>query len=152
MSGYGVMPYGSGYWGTAESIIPTATATCYATGDRVVRIVLSSEPLHISSTNEGDALNPRTWQLVDSESGKVYTIMTVTQVDAFTYDLLTLQIFPNHFGELVLSTTLLLSATGIPFPTISQPFAGVYQSATNTNERRAASLGLGIKDIANGAN
>lgn len=152
MSGYGVMPYGSGYWGTAESVIPTSEATCFAIGDRLVRIVLSSEPMHISSTSAGDALNPRTWQLIDTESGKVYTIMTVTQVDAFTYDLLTLQIFPNHYGTLQLSATSLLSSTGIPFPTITQTFSGVYQAATSTNERRAASLGLGIKDLANGSN
>lgn len=152
MSGYGVLPYGSGYWGTGVSIVPTAEANAFAVGDRKVRIVLAFEQLHQSATNEGDALNPRTWSITDVESGKVYTILTVVMVDVFTYDLVTLEVFPNHYGTLELRTTTLIAADGIPFPTIEESFGGAYLAAANTNEQLAASLGYGIKDIANGAN
>jgi len=152
VSGYGILPYGSGYWGTGVTIVPTAEANAFAVGDRKVRIVLTYEPLHESSTDTGDALNPRTWAITDVESGKVYTIMVVNMVDAFTYDLVTLEVFPNHYGSLQLKTTTLISANGIPFPTIEEVFSGVYLAAASTNERRAASTGFGVKDIANGAN
>lgn len=152
MSGYGVLPYGTDYWGSGVSIVPTAEANAFAVGDRKVRIVLATEPLHESSTNEGDALNPRTWSITDMGTGKVYTILTVIMVDAFTYDLVTLEVFPNHYGSLQLRTTTLVAANGIPFPTIEEAFAGAYLDAASTNEKRAASMGYGVKDIANGAN
>lgn len=152
MSGYGILPYGAGYWGTGVSIVPTAEANAFAVGDRKVRIVLAFEPLHESSTNEGDALNPRTWSITDLGSGKVYTVMAVTMVDAFTYDLVTFEVFPNHYGTLELKTATLIAANGIPFPTIEEQFGGAYLAAANTNELLAAAQGFGIKDIANGAN
>lgn len=149
MSGYGVLPYGTGYWGTGVSTVPTADATVFAAGDRKARIILASEPLHVSTTGTGDALNPRNWSLTEPATGKVWTILTVTMVDKFTYDLVTLEIFPNHFGQLQLATSSLVSPSGIPFPIIEKVFTGAYLDANSTNQKRTTARGYSPKDLAN---
>lgn len=149
MSGYGTQTYGTGSWGLNGSSLPTANATVYAVGDRKVRIILDSEPQHSGSTLTGDALNPRTWNLTQPSTGKVWTVMSVAMVDKFTYDLVTLEIFPNHFGTLELETTTLVAVTGLPFPTITGTFNGAYLDANSTNEKRTTARGYSPKDIAN---
>lgn len=147
--GYGTLPYGTGYYGTGVLTTPSANCAAYARGDRMVRVTLETEPQHALNTISGDALNPRTWNITDPASGKVWTVLSVSMVDAHSYDLVTLEIFPNHYGTLKISSTALLDVNGIPFPTVATTFSGAYLDATSTDQKRIASLGLSQKDIAN---
>ncbi len=149
MSGYGTQIYGVGSWGLNGSSLPVAGAMAYAVGDRKVRVILDSEPQHSGSTLTGDALNPRTWTITEPATGKVWTVMSVAMVDKFTYDLVTLEIFPDHFGSLELETTTLIAITGLPFPTITETFTGAYLDANSTDQKRTTARGYSPKDLAN---
>ena len=149
MSGYGTQLYGVGSWGLNGSSLPVAGAMAYAVGDRKVRVILDSEPQHSGSTLTGDALNPRTWTITEPATGKVWTVMSVAMVDKFTYDLVTLEIFPNHFGTLELETTTLIAITGLPFPTITETFNGAYLDANSTDQKRTTARGYSPKDLLN---
>lgn len=149
MSGYGTQSYGTGYWGLDGSSLPTSEATAYAVGDRKVRIILASEPLHATNTVVGSALNPRTWSITQPSTGKVWTVLSVAMLDAFTYEIVTLEIFPNHFGQLELSTSTLQTVMGIPFPSIAVLFNGAYLDANSTDQKKTTARGYSPKDIAN---
>ena len=147
--GFGVSPWGTGGWGDAE--IPSAVAygNAYAVGDRVVRVELTQEPLHLSSTGFGDALNPRTWQVSDPATGKQWTLMAVREISSKVYEILTFERLPKHFTELELRTTDLLDKDRLPLPTITFPFNGCYLAANNTTEQSSATAGYLQQDLMN---
>lgn len=148
-AGYGLSPWGTGYWG--EGILSSLEegGIAYAVGDRVVRIELVTEPLHTNTTALGSALNPRTWTITDPASSKSWTVMAVKQIQPNVYDILTLEPLPKHFTNLKLSTSTLKSITGISFATLDFDFNGAYLDINNSNEARSASRGYLLQDLAN---
>ena len=150
--GFGVSPWGTGQWGDAEpEAIPGGIGygRAYAVGDRVVRVELSHEPLHLVSTGVGDALNPRTWKIQNLATGQQWTLMAVREVSAQVYEILTFEVLPKHFTELELSTGTLLDKDRVPLPTLEFLFNGCYLAATNTSSNRAAAQGYFQQDIEN---
>jgi len=119
--GFGVSPWGTGQWGDAEpEAIPGGLGygRAYAVGDRVVRVELSHEPIHLVSTGVGDALNPRTWKIQNLATGQQWTLMAVREISEKVYEILTFQVLPKHFTELELSTGTLLDQDRVPLPSL----------------------------------
>ncbi len=144
------MPWGLGSWGTSyDSGIVESNGLAYAVGDRVVRVELTAEPLHFSNTGEGDALNPRTWRIQDPATGRLWTLLSVRQVDSKTFEILTLESLPKHFTELELASFDLVTVLGVPFPTLQFLFNGCYLAANNTSDSRLTANGVVQKDITN---
>lgn len=148
--GYGVSPWGSGSWGSIGYTAPGFNlGKAYAVGDRIVRVALSAEPMHLSVTGTGDALNPRTWSVQDPATGRVWTLLSVRPTDDSTYDLLTLETLPKHFTQLVVSSDTLLAQDRVPFPTVQFFFNGCYLAVNNTAESKLAANGVIQKDLTN---
>lgn len=147
--GYGLAPWGTGYWGEGILAALEEGGVAYAVGDRVVRVELLTEPLHTNSTSVGSAINPRTWAITDPASGKSWTVMAVKDVSAKVYNILTLEPLPKHFTTLQLSTSTLKNSLGIPFATLELSFNGAYLDVNNSNEARTAARGYLLQDLAN---
>lgn len=150
--GFGVSPWGTGQWGDAEpEAIPGGIGygRAYAVGDRVVRVELSHEPLHIVSTGVGDALNPRTWKIRNLVTGQQWTLMAVREVSIKVYEILTFEVLPKHFTELELSTGTLVDADRVPLPSLEFLFNGCYLSDNNTAQQQAAAEGYLQQDLQN---
>lgn len=150
--GFGVSPWGTGQWGDAEpEAIPGGLGygRAYAVGDRVVRVELSHEPLHIVSTGVGDALNPRTWKIRNLVTGQQWTLMAVREVSVKVYEILTFEVLPKHYTELELSTGTLVDADRVPLPSLEFLFNGCYLSDNNTAQQQAAAGGYLQQDLQN---
>ena len=148
-AGFGIAPFGLGLFGYVTPPPPMGITTAYAVSNRVVRVVLTTSPLHQSATGTGDAINPKTWAITVPTTGRILTPMAVTVVDSLTYDILTLQIFERPTVSMQVSTTTLVDPGGVPFPALTQDFLGSYQASTATNDKRASSAGYAIKDLTN---
>lgn len=149
MSGYGISPYGTGLYGYATPPPPMEFTRVFAVSDRVVQVVLSVEPMHLASTGAGDALNPSTWSITVVSTGRVLTPIAVEMIDAFTYNILTLQSFDSALVDLQLTTSTLLDSNSVPFPALSATFKGAYASNDATHDTRTAASGYALSDLAN---
>lgn len=147
--GYGINNYGTGAYGDGAYSTLAPYGSAFASGDRVVRVTFTVEPLHFLTTGTGDVLNPRTWTLTEPSTGKIYTVMAVKEVSKLIYEILTLEPFPNHFSTLTLSTATLLTADRVPYPTLSFSFDGVFLNANVSDESKTVARGYYPKDIAN---
>jgi len=148
--GYGVSPWGTGFYGDGYSELTTETdGRAYAVGDRVVRVELLVEPLHLSTTGLGDALNPRTWKIQDLATSKEWTLMAVKQVSDLVYEILTFEQLPKHFTELELSSATLRDVIQVPFPTLRFLFNGCHLAATNTSDAALVAKGVVQRDLFN---
>ncbi len=145
---YGTGTYGTGAWGGLPTDLEL-TLVAYAVSDRIVRVELSSEPKHISSTTPGDALNPRTWRIFDPVTDQPWTVMSVRQVSETVYELLTLESFPKYQRTLRVLATTMFSFTGSPFPATDTDFNGCYLNVANTDEAKTAASGYYIQDLTN---
>lgn len=148
MAGYGLAPYGIGMYGYATPPPSLTANVAWAVGDRTVRVKLSAEPLHSNPTVPGDALNPTTWEVV-IPTIEYFSVISVVEVDAFTYDIRTLGPFPSYLYTLTVRSDNLLTVTGYPFPLLSLEFSGCNASATSTAERQSMSKGYALKDLLN---
>lgn len=151
MSGYGIAPYGTGLYGYATPPPPMEFTRVFAVSDRVVQVTLSVEPMHLASTGAGDALNPSTWSITVVSTGRVLTPIAVEMVDAFTYNILTLQSFASALVDMQLATSTLLDSNSVPFPALSATFKGAYASNDATHDTRTAASGYALSDLANSA-
>lgn len=89
------------------------------TSERTVLVTLSQIPLAQSSIGSGDALNPNTWEIVETDTGVALIVLQVRQVSAVQYELYTLQLFaPFEIFMNVAAPTLLQSDGTTP---ISNP-------------------------------
>lgn len=149
--GYGVSPWGTGPWGDGypETGPDAQGGKAYAVGDRVVRVELEIEPLHFAITGFGDALNPRSWQIQDPATGRLWNLLSVRQVDNKIYEILTLESLPRYFTELELASFDLVTLDGIPYPTLRFLFNGCYLAVNNTSDSRLTANGVVQKDITN---
>lgn len=147
MSGWGTSPWGLGPWGLGFGGLTIANA--FAAGDRFVRVTLSVDPLEASSTTLGSALNPKTWTVTTPSTGRVLTVLSVTKHAPRTYDILTLEMFDNHFVQMAVGTSTLKTATGVPTGPLTFGFSGVILEATSTDEKKTVQRGFALRDIAN---
>ena len=147
--GYGVSPWGTGQWGDADIAFVGGFGKAYAVGDRVVRVELVEEPLHLASTGFGDALNPRTWVVRDPASGRTWTLIAVREISSTIYEILTFESLPKHFTELELKTSDLVDTDEVPLPTMTFPFNGCYLASANTAQAKLAAQGYLEQDLQN---
>lgn len=145
---YGTGTYGTGAWGGLP-IDLELTLLAYAVSDRIVRVELSSEPRHVLTTGEGDALNPRTWKVFEPATNKKWTVLSVKEVSATIYELLTLESFPRYQKTLRVQASSMYSHTGSPFPTAFIDFNGCYLNVRSTDESKTAAHGYYIQDLTN---
>lgn len=145
---YGTGTYGTGAWGGLPTDL-TQTLMAYAIGDRVVRVELSEPPRHVSTTGPNDALNPRSWRILDAATGKKWTILAVKQVSGTEYELLTLESFPRYERTLRVLAEPMFSFTGSLLPTAYVDFNGCYLNVRTTDDAKTAAHGYYIQDLTN---
>lgn len=145
---YGTGTYGTGSWGGLPLELELSLMA-YAVGDRILRVEMSVEPRHVSTTGPGDALNPRMWRIYNPATAKGWTILTVKQISETVYELLTLESFPKHQQTLRVQVTTLISYLGSPLPTAYADFNGCYLNAANTQDAKTAAYGFYIQDLTN---
>lgn len=147
MSGWGLAPWGLGPWGLGVGALTITNA--YAAGDRFVRVTLGADPLEGVSTVPGSVFNPQTWSVQTPSTGRTLTVLSVVKHAARTYDILTLEMFDNHFVQMAVGTTSLKTAAGVPVGPLTFGFAGVVLEATSTLQKRTTRRGFALKDLAN---
>lgn len=145
---YGTGTYGTGAWGGLPTDLELELVA-YAVGDRLLRIELSMEPRHRSTTGPGDVLNPRSWRVLNQQTGIQWTILSVKQISETVYELITLESFPKYQQTLTVQTIGMMSHTGSPFPTASADFNGCYLNVSNTQDAQTAARGYYIQDLTN---
>ncbi len=144
------MPWGLGSWGTSyDSGIVESNGLAYAVGDRVVRVELTVEPLHTSTSGSGDALNPKSWKIENPATGQLWTLMAVRMVSAQIYEILTFEQLPKHFTELKLSSVGLRDVLQVPLPLLEFLFNGCYRASENTPEASLVAKGVTQRDLYN---
>ena len=82
--------WGTGAWGTAAFgglPGPLSVVAALATTTRTVRVILTETPKAASTTALGDALNPATWSVTRLDTGFIFTVASIDQVDPLTFDL-----------------------------------------------------------------
>jgi len=77
LSPWGLHPYGLG------TSVPFSVLSVEARAELVVRVSLTRAALAQQSTGVGDALNPRTWLIVD-ENGFAFTVLSVREISLAT--------------------------------------------------------------------
>lgn len=122
-AGWGLDPYGSGPWGGATTL---SIASAFAVSIRTVRVLLTAEPVHLSPTGNGDALNPETWQVFRLDTGAPFTPIEVDEVDPFTYDINVLENFAPFLVMHQVSSSSLVQIGGLP---ITDPKAATFPGA-----------------------
>jgi hypothetical protein len=147
MSGWGLSPWGLGPWGLGSATLLVANA--YAAGDRFVRVQLSAQPLEASSTTVGSVYNPKTWTVTIPSTGRVLTVLSVTKYADKTYDILTLEMFDNHFVTMAVGSDTLKDASGVPAGLLTFGFKGAVLEATSTPQRKTTTRGFALRDLAN---
>lgn len=163
---------GPSAWSAPVTSAPNPKYRAYAVGDRTVRIIFDGAlpaPMHVSSTATGDALNPRTWNVLqtyeDTSGGRVMTCMSVRAINAHTYDLLLLEPFEregskvgfynpdgSYFSGVVsasanINGNLIYEDSSSEF--INVNFDIAIASANASNTANAVSKGYALRDIAN---
>lgn len=78
---WGTTAYGTTPWGLGSSAL-LQILHAHARSETTVRVTLSRAAAMAGSTRTGDALNPRTWTVTRSDTGFVYTVLSVREVGA----------------------------------------------------------------------
>jgi hypothetical protein len=149
LRGYGLDRYGLDPYGAEPSGL--AISNAFASGIRVVRVTLSREPLHVSNTGTGDALNPKTWTVQRLDNMKFSTVIQVTESDPpLTFDIAVLEKFADQTITYQLKTTSLVSTEGEPitFAGSTFNFVGV-KAFEDQTDRIVANRRAAIRDLAN---
>lgn len=134
--GYGLSPYGTSPYGGGAATLSVAAAWAITT--HAVRVQLTSEPRHVDGFDAGDALNPLTWSIVDTTTGRDLTIAIVGMHDAVTVDIQTLEALGDHLEIHTVTATGLISIDGFPMTApVSATFPGVVQTMDPTDQTRA---------------
>jgi hypothetical protein len=146
---WGTDSWGTSPWGGIATTGPDF-GLVYAAGDRFVHVEFSAPPQAVSPNAPGDALNPATWSIVGTTTGRVFTVLGVKRISATVFEIFVLEEFDPHFADIQLSTSTLRNAAGI---TIGAPleasFRGVRLEATSTIEKRTVVKGNAARDFAN---
>lgn len=113
MTGWGTGPWGLGEWGTTSGAPSTLFITnAMALTPHSVRVTLSRDPAHASTIADGDALNPATWFVLDSD-GNPLTVIAVVEHSDEEYDVVTLQAFDGAPNVMTVGSNMLQTAMGL---------------------------------------
>jgi phage baseplate assembly protein W len=126
MSGWGSGAWGSGAWGAGVGT-GISIAGAFPLAQTIVRVSLNGIARAASPTGAGDALNPATWTVEYFETTwKPLTVITVTRIDASTFDVQTLEPLKSQFVQHRVSSTTLVSFIGtLITPPTSATFNGI---------------------------
>lgn len=136
MSGWGVEAWGLGAWGLGSA----ALSSVRAVSTHTVLVTLTGALLAKAPYNVGDALNPLSWVITDNVTGYVFTILSVTEINASNYFLNTLEPLGPFQHAHTLDASAVLTSLSAPLsaPT-SFTFYGVVAVA-NANQATTAPL------------
>lgn len=127
--GYGISAYGLGPYGSVTAVTTITVLEAWAISTHGVRVGLSSEPQHVDTYADGDALNPTSWQVVNADTGHALTVVAAQMFDATQVDLTTLDALGDHLETHTVTAVGLISADGFVVTTpISADFLGVVQT------------------------
>ena len=92
MSGWGAGSWGASPWGTGTGTSASLSVS-YAFASAINRavVVVTAEPAHVNASALGDARNPSTWKLQRLDTSATFTILSVSEVSATSYELTTLE-------------------------------------------------------------
>lgn len=107
---WGLSAWGTTPWGLSSSPLLYFVGA-HARAETIVRVTLSRAALRTSSIASGDALNPRTWTVVQDDTLAVFTVLSVREVatadPGTVFELLLLQpLAPSGTSHTVKSYTL----------------------------------------------
>lgn len=131
---FGLSPYGLSPFGSGSSSIGVLAA--YAITTNGVRVILTAEPTHDDSFDDGDALNPDTWNVTNTANSTSLGILSVVQHDPTTYDLQLLDALGDQFATHVVGSSSLLSAFGL---LITAPYSANFLGMVEENDPVRAS-------------
>ncbi len=146
---YGIDPYGGLSAADLAASIAIVSATPIST--HVVRVLLSKTPQLISAQLPGDALNPRTWKIVRTDTGVGFTILSISVPNTSkTVDVRVLEALGSSNIEHLISADTLLDSAGNPVtPPSALPFFGLLSAALASHDRRVADSKFAIRDLNN---
>jgi hypothetical protein len=146
--GFGLDAFGTGPSGSAGDLLTLVNA--FAITTNAVRVTLSTPPRQSSRTAVGDALNPATWNIADTNTGAVFTVMQVLPVGVsyVTFDVQVVEPFSFQEALEIYSTTLLAPNGDGLTPPVFFNFNGVGALAQQPAQL-ASTRNLAAKDIAN---
>jgi hypothetical protein len=145
--GWGVEEWGDGPWGGfgGEASGPLTVQGALATSTNTVLVTLTAPPLVMSPIGTGDALNPGTWFVTRSDTGFAFTVIAVRQVDAYQFELRTLEILAGWRVTHTAGSSTLTDGAGNPLsPPTTATFPGVEAAAAPLT-----SAGVVDVDVAN---
>jgi hypothetical protein len=109
------VPFGSSPFGLSSfgaGFVALSVAGAYALSTHTVRVQLTAEPTHADALDDGDALNPATWTVINEATGAVFTVLDVTEHAVDAYDLSLLEALGDQFTEHTVGSEVLLDANG----------------------------------------
>lgn len=152
MGAFGTKPFGtSSFGGSADGI---GIALAWPTSTNSVHVRLTSEPKHGSGYVAGDALNPSTWSLIRVDTGAIFTILGVRDVDPpLDYEIVTLEPLADWTRTHRVASSVLLSASGVLITAPSHfDFPGTIDGELATAEVRTSGRRFTTKDLSNPPN
>lgn len=100
----------------------------YAIATHTVRVLLSAAPRHVSAYDDGDALNPLTWTVINPLTGFSYTIVGAVMHDDTTVDLSLLEALGSHLESFIVGAANLSGAAGGVSVNLAAQFVGTVQT------------------------
>jgi len=145
---YGIAPYGTSPYGCVVADLSISNAVAIST--HVVRVTLTKAPQALSASLLGDVLNPTTWRVSRGDTSQSFTVLLISKVSNFVWDIRVLEKFASRNVTHTVSSATLLDVGGslLDVPR-SRVFAGILSAAASTPERKAAKRKQGIRDLNN---
>jgi len=146
--GWGLDPWGLGFYGGLLG--PLSVQSAFAITTRTVRVTVSVPPADNSVSGIGDALNPATWSVTRLDTGFVFTVASIDEVNETTFDITVVEAFGAlSVTHQVLSTTLRKDTGELIEAPYSASFIGLIASDVATPEAQLAKRKLIPQDISN---
>ena len=136
---FGISPWGTGpYGGLSGTAAALTVVAAWAISTHSVRVELSTEPIHVSEFTTGDALNPLSWSVVDTTTGRPLTVVVASIHDQTSVDLVTIEPLGDHLEEHLVTAVGLVSTDGNPLSSpANATFLGVVQTVDPVDSERA---------------
>jgi len=145
--GFGTSPYGTSAFGSLSVSTSISVVVAWAISTHGVRVTLSAEPLHEDPFAEGDALNARSWTVVDQTTGRALTVVAAKMADDFTVDLTTLEALGDDLETHLVTAVELFSLDGAEVSDpVSASFLGIVATTDRIDSQR---VDLRDRDFAN---
>lgn len=137
-------------YGAGSAGVGTSLQAAVALSTRMVKVTLSSEPLHSSNFTAGDALNPQTWTVQRGDTLAFLHVVSVTPMSPLVYGVLTLEEFGDVTVLHTISSASLLSVGGVLLsPPKSASFYGLLDENEATQAARLAKQRVTSRDLSN---